>query len=177
MAPGGFNQVEGPRFWGCKPPYLPLGSRPDVLVFQTASLPQDLEVTGPIEVLLWVASSARDTDFTAKLIDGYPPSNWYPPGYALNITDSILRLRYRGEGKKAQPYTPARWSRSPSPSNPPATSSLPAIAFAWTCPAPTSRALTSIPIPASPWALSADEPLPTAPFSTTPFAPRISCCR
>lgn len=106
MSPGGFNQVEGPRFWGCKPPYLPLGSRPDVLVFQTTPLTQDLEVTGPIEVRLWVASTALDTDFTAKLIDVYPPSNWYPSGYALNITDSILRLRYRGEGKTAQTYTP-----------------------------------------------------------------------
>jgi putative CocE/NonD family hydrolase len=104
MSPGGFNQVEGPRFWGCKPPYLPLGSRPDVLVFQTPPLQQDLEVTGPVEVRLWVASSARDTDFTAKLIDLYPPSNWYPSGYALNLTDSILRLRYRGEGKAAQTY-------------------------------------------------------------------------
>ena len=35
------------------------------------------------------------TDFTAKLIDVYPPSAWYPQGYALNLTDSIARLRYR----------------------------------------------------------------------------------
>jgi predicted acyl esterase len=36
-----------------------------------------------------------DTDFTAKLIDVYPPSAWYPQGCALNLTDSIARLRYR----------------------------------------------------------------------------------
>jgi putative CocE/NonD family hydrolase len=106
MAPGGYDQVEGPRFWGCRPPYLPLGSRPDVLVFQTAPLGQEVEVTGPVEVRLWVASSARDTDFTAKLTDVYPPSPWYPAGYALNITDSILRLRYRGKGDTAQAYAP-----------------------------------------------------------------------
>ena len=95
LTPGGYNQVEGPQFWGCTPPYLPLGSRPDVLVFETEPLEQDVEVTGPIEVFLWVTSSAVDTDFTAKLIDVYPPSSWYPFGYALNLTDSIMRLRFR----------------------------------------------------------------------------------
>ena len=95
MVPGGFDQVEGPEFYGCAPPYLPLGSRPDVLVFTTEPLAEDMEVTGPIEVQLWVSSSAPDTDFTAKLIDCYPPSRWYPHGYALNLTDSIARLRYR----------------------------------------------------------------------------------
>ncbi len=95
LKPGGYDQVEGPQYWGCTPPYLPLGSRPDVLVFETDPLKQDMEVTGPIEVFLWVSSSAVDTDFTAKLIDVYPPSSWYPFGYALNLTDSIMRLRFR----------------------------------------------------------------------------------
>jgi len=102
MSPGGYNQVEGPQFWGCEPPYLPLGSRSDVLVFQTDPLEQDVEVTGPIDVHLFVASSAVDTDFTAKLIDVYPPSPSYPAGYALNLTDSILRLRYRNGPDEAQ---------------------------------------------------------------------------
>ncbi len=70
-------------------PHLPLGSRPDVLVFQTEPLREPIEVTGPIEVVLWVVTFAADTDFTAKLIDVYPPSAWYPLGYALNLTDSI----------------------------------------------------------------------------------------
>ena len=95
MRPGGFDQREAPGFHGCRPPYLPLGSRPDVLVFQTSPLVQAVEVTGPIEVHPWVATSTVDTDFTAKLIDVYPPSAWYPKGYALNLTDSIARLRYR----------------------------------------------------------------------------------
>lgn len=92
---GGYDQAEGPEFFGCTPPYLPLGSRPDVLVFETPPLEEDLEVVGPVEVKLWVSSSARDTDFTAKLIDVYPPSPDYPLGYALNLSDSILRVRYR----------------------------------------------------------------------------------
>lgn len=103
MLAGGFDQVEGPRFYGCAPPYLPLGSRSDVLVFQTDPLAADLEVTGPIEVELWVSSTALDTDFTAKLIDVYPPSRWYPHGFALNLSDSILRLRYRNGPGKAEP--------------------------------------------------------------------------
>jgi predicted acyl esterase len=44
-------------------------------------------VPGPIEVHLWVATSAVDTDFTVKLIDVYPTSAWYPQGYARNLTE------------------------------------------------------------------------------------------
>jgi putative CocE/NonD family hydrolase len=92
---GGFDQRERAGVFGCKPPYLPLSSRADVLTFETEPLAVATEVTGPITVALWVASTAVDTDFTAKLIDVYPPSPWYPHGYALNLSDSILRLRYR----------------------------------------------------------------------------------
>jgi hypothetical protein len=106
MAPGGFDQREDPAFHGCRPPYLPLGSRPDVLVFETAPLQEPTEVTGPIEVILWVATSAVDTDFTAKLVDVYPPSPWYPLGYALNLTDSIARLRYRNGRERGEPAAP-----------------------------------------------------------------------
>ena len=106
MSPGGFNQVEAPRFYGCHPPYLPLGSRRDVIVFETAPLAADTEVTGPIKVKLWVSTTAVDTDFTAKLIDVYPPSRWYPMGYALNLTDSLMRLRYRNGGETAELVEP-----------------------------------------------------------------------
>ena len=105
LEPGGFDQVEHEGLHGCSPPFLPLGSRPDVLVFQTDTLEDDLEVTGPIQVKLWVKSSAVDTDFTAKLIDVYPPSRWYPRGYALNLSDSIMRLRYR-KGPAAADFLP-----------------------------------------------------------------------
>jgi hypothetical protein len=76
MRLGGFDQREAPGFHGCRPPYLPLGSRPDVLVFQTSPLVQAVEVTGPIEVHHWVATSAVDTDSTAKLIDVDRLSFW-----------------------------------------------------------------------------------------------------
>ena len=106
MRPGGFDQREGPTFHGCRPPYLPLGSRADVLVFQTEPLREPTEVTGPIEAVLWVATSATDTDFTAKLIDVYPPSPWHPFGYALNLTDSLTRLRYRNGRERGEPVPP-----------------------------------------------------------------------
>ena len=64
---------------------LPLAARPDVLVFETAPLEEEIEATGPIEVSLWVSSEAADTDFTAKLVDVHPPSKDYPDGYAMNV--------------------------------------------------------------------------------------------
>jgi hypothetical protein len=106
MRPGGFDQREAASFYGCRPPYLPLGSRADVLVFQTEPLREPVEVTGPLEVHLWVATSAVDTDFTAKLIDVYPPGPWHPLGYALNLTDSIARLRYRNGRERGELVKP-----------------------------------------------------------------------
>jgi len=92
---GPMDQVERPDIVGARPPYPTLAERPDVLVFQTPPLDRDTEVTGPSMVHLWIASSAPDTDFTAKLIDVYPASADYPHGYAVNLTDSIIRARYR----------------------------------------------------------------------------------
>jgi putative CocE/NonD family hydrolase len=102
MEGGAFDQRESDRFFGCKPPYLPLATRPDVLVFQTPPLAADVEVVGPIGVRLWIASNCPDTDFTAKLIDVYPPSADYPAGYAMNITNGILRCRYRNAWDKPE---------------------------------------------------------------------------
>jgi putative CocE/NonD family hydrolase len=87
---------------------LPLSERRDVLVFQTDPLPEDLEVTGPVVVQLFVSSSAVDTDFTAKLIDVYPRSADYPLGFDLNIGDSITRMRYRNSLEKAELMEPGK---------------------------------------------------------------------
>ena len=93
--PGAYDQRTHEGIFGAQPPYLPLAARPDVLVFETPPLEDDVEVTGPIVVKLWVSSSAPDTDFTAKLIDWHPPNADYPRGYAMNVTDGIMRCRYR----------------------------------------------------------------------------------
>jgi putative CocE/NonD family hydrolase len=67
----------------------PNENRPDVLIYTSAPLEQDVEVTGPIRINLFASSSAVDTDFTAKLIDVYPD------GTAYNLTEGILRARFR----------------------------------------------------------------------------------
>jgi putative CocE/NonD family hydrolase len=64
--------------------------REDVLVYSTPPLEQDIEVTGPVKLILWAASSARDTDFTGKLVDVHTD------GKAYNLCDGILRAQYRG---------------------------------------------------------------------------------
>jgi hypothetical protein len=99
---GAFHQKEHPQFFGSKPPYLPLASRHDILVYETPPLEKDTEVTGPITIKLWASSSARDTDFTAKLIDVHPPNEDYSEGYDMNITDTIIRARYRKPKEKAE---------------------------------------------------------------------------
>jgi putative CocE/NonD family hydrolase len=63
--------------------------RADVLVYSTDPLPEDVEVTGPIKLMLYASSSAPDTDFTAKLVDVGPC------GFARNLTDGIIRARVR----------------------------------------------------------------------------------
>jgi uncharacterized protein len=81
---------------------LPLATRDDVLVFQTQALASDVEITGRLVVKLWASSDGPDTDFTAKLIDVYPPNGDFPEGLALNLGDSIVRARYRdGAGPAA----------------------------------------------------------------------------
>lgn len=75
----------------------PTEGRADVLVYTTAVLEQDVEVTGPIIVHLWAASSAPDTDFVARLVDVHPN------GYAQNLTDGIIRARYRNFAKGEAP--------------------------------------------------------------------------
>jgi putative CocE/NonD family hydrolase len=83
--------------WGASHPDLRPGGidqrqlemRNDVLVYTSPPLEKGIEVTGPLELVLYVSSSARDTDFTGKLVDVYPD------GTAYNIQEGILRARYR----------------------------------------------------------------------------------
>jgi predicted acyl esterase len=63
--------------FGARAPHRPLAERPDVLSFATPPLDRAIEVTDPVAVRLWIASDGPDTDFTAKLIDVYPPNEDY----------------------------------------------------------------------------------------------------
>lgn len=74
--------------------------RADVLIYTTAPLTHDLEVIGPVELTLYAASNACDTDFTGKLIDVYPD------GRALLLTDGILRARYRNSPSQMELLRP-----------------------------------------------------------------------
>ena len=108
MVQGAWDQRGGEHIWNFTNP-IPLSTRNDVVVFQTEPLKQDIEVTGEIAVKLWASSSAVDTDFTAKLLDVYPPNPDFPGGFDMNIGDGIIRTRFRDsieEEKLMEPGTP-----------------------------------------------------------------------
>jgi len=104
---GAVDQRCRPELWTCSDAN-PLSARNDVLVFQSAPLQEDLEVTGRLIVKLWAASDSPDTDFTAKLIDVYPPSADFPGGVELNIGDGIVRARYRNGPERAEMLEPGK---------------------------------------------------------------------
>ena len=70
--------------------------RSDVLVYTTPAFTQDTEVTGPVSLDLFASTSTKDTDFTAKLVD------LWPNGFAQNLTEGILRLRYRNSVERPE---------------------------------------------------------------------------
>jgi hypothetical protein len=78
------NAVQGGAFDQRK-----MEERPDILVYSTEPLREGLEVSGPVEVTLYVSSDAKDTDFTVKLIDVDTE------GRAYNLDETIQRMRYR----------------------------------------------------------------------------------
>jgi putative CocE/NonD family hydrolase len=80
-------------------------ARADVLCYTSAPLAQPLEVTGPVKVILYAASSAVDTDFTAKLVDVCPC------GCARNLTDGIIRARYRHSPREEKLLIPGEVER------------------------------------------------------------------
>jgi putative CocE/NonD family hydrolase len=89
MGMGAYNQLE-------------VESRTDVLVYTSEPLKTKLEVTGPVEVKLFAASSAVDTDFTCKLVDVWPD------GKAYNVAEGIIRAGYRESGKVMKPIKPGK---------------------------------------------------------------------
>lgn len=78
------NAVQGGSFDQRK-----MEERSDILVYSSEPLKEGMEVSGPIEVTLYVSSDVKDTDFTVKLIDVYPD------GRAYNLDETIQRMRYR----------------------------------------------------------------------------------
>jgi putative CocE/NonD family hydrolase len=99
-----------PTLGGCNLVGCPAGpkdqtaaeTRHDVLVFTSAELDSDLEVTGPVKAVLYAATSARDTDWTAKLVDVYPD------GRPISLCDGILRARYRDSLREPKLLDPGK---------------------------------------------------------------------
>jgi hypothetical protein len=87
LVPGPFDQT-------------PIEKRSDVLCYTTPELKEDIEVTGPLTLHLFASTSARDTDFTAKLI------NVYPNGSAYNVAEGCIRAKYRRSVLRPEPVTP-----------------------------------------------------------------------
>ncbi len=77
-------------------------ARDDVLIYSTAPMGQEMEVTGPISLTIYAKSTAVDTDFTAKLVDVWPN------GFAQNLTEGILRVRYRNSQEKPELINPGQ---------------------------------------------------------------------
>ena len=92
----------------CDPQHLAAGpreqrtleERDDVLIYSTPPMEHDLEVTGPVRLEFFASSTAVDTDFTAKLVDVAPD------GSAINLTEGILRAKYRDSQETATPLVP-----------------------------------------------------------------------
>ena len=115
-APGGDEPMDGYRYDPARPvPFLtdPTSSqiggpddyaaverRDDVLCYTTPALARPLELTGPLSLVLHVATSAPDTDFMAKLVDVWPT------GFCQRVSDGMVRLRYRDGFAQAKPAKP-----------------------------------------------------------------------
>ena len=80
----------------------PVERRLDVLLYSTLPLPEPIEVTGPVTVILYASSAALDTDFTAKLVDVAPN------GYARNLCEGIIRARYRNSPARPELLEPGQ---------------------------------------------------------------------
>jgi putative CocE/NonD family hydrolase len=92
----GWHLSAGPR------DQRPAEAREDVLVYSTPAFARDTEITGPVTLELFAKSTAVDTDFTAKLVDVAPD------GFAQNLTEGIIRARYRDSQEKPTLMNPGQ---------------------------------------------------------------------
>jgi hypothetical protein len=96
-------------------------SRPDVLVYATEPLEEDLVIAGPISPRLFVATTGTDSDWIVKVIDVYPPERttpaasgetWVPPvplgGYQQLVRGWPLRGKFRHSFERPEPFEPGR---------------------------------------------------------------------
>ncbi len=93
------------------------GRRPDVLVYETDALEQDVTIAGPIEVKLHVSTTGTDSDWIVKLIDVYPddypdpnpnPTNVRMGGYQQLVRGDVMRGKFRKSFEKTEPFSPGQ---------------------------------------------------------------------
>jgi putative CocE/NonD family hydrolase len=91
--------------------------RPDVLVYQTDVLKDDVTLAGPLQANLWVSTSGTDSDWIVKLIDVYPddhpdsspnPTGVHLGGYQQLVRGEVMRGRFRNSFEKPEPFTPGK---------------------------------------------------------------------
>ncbi|WP_425614524.1 CocE/NonD family hydrolase [Anatilimnocola sp. NA78] len=87
--------------------------RPDVLVYQTPALTEDLLIAGPLEVDLWCSTTGSDSDFVVKLIDVFPdsPNAADQPGFQMMVRSEVIRGRYRNSFEKPEAFVPGEPAR------------------------------------------------------------------
>lgn len=87
--------------------------RPDVLVYQTAALTEELVLAGPLQVNLWASTTGGDADFIVKLIDVFPdsPDKATQPGYQMMIRSEVFRGRYRHSFEEPEAFEPGKPTR------------------------------------------------------------------
>nr|MBP9874577.1 CocE/NonD family hydrolase [Haliscomenobacter sp.] len=94
--------------------------RPDVAVYQTVVLEEDVTLTGPLTADLWVSTTGTDADYVVKLIDVFPDSAKTPPGKNINVPFSgyqmlvrgeVMRGRFRNSYEKPEPFVPGKTTR------------------------------------------------------------------
>jgi putative CocE/NonD family hydrolase len=87
--------------------------RPDVLVYQTAALEDDMVVAGPLDVDLWVSTTGTDADFIVKLIDVFPDHTdaAKQPGYQMHVRSEVFRGRFRKSFEKPEAFVPGQPAR------------------------------------------------------------------
>lgn len=87
--------------------------RPDVLVYQTAEMTEDLVLAGSIDVDLWVSTTGTDADFIVKLIDVFPDGSdpATQPAYQMMLRSEVFRGRFRNSFEKPEPFVPGKPTR------------------------------------------------------------------
>ncbi len=148
---GAFDQRGRTDLMFCRD-VLPLSQRADVLVFESEPITREVVLSGPVVARLFVSSSAPDTDFTVKIVDVHPPNPDYPDGFAMNLADSVLRMRFRDGFDREVMIEPGQILKSKSMSGQSATGFRRDTSYASKYRAPITPNSIPTQIPASRWA-------------------------